>query len=37
MARVAVAGGTNGLGRTVTEAIIALKKHTVFVLSRGVC
>ena len=36
MVRVAVAGGTGGLGRTVVEAIIASKKHDVFVLSRKV-
>ncbi|KAL6401342.1 hypothetical protein AUP68_15211 [Ilyonectria robusta] len=34
MTRVAIAGGTGGLGGTIVEAIIALKKHDVFVLSR---
>ncbi|KAI5456759.1 hypothetical protein BGZ63DRAFT_428865 [Mariannaea sp. PMI_226] len=34
MTRVAIAGGTGGLGSTIVEAIIACKKHDVFVLSR---
>ncbi|OBT40168.1 hypothetical protein VE00_08825 [Pseudogymnoascus sp. WSF 3629] len=34
MVRVAVAGGTSGLGRLVVDAIVATKKHDVFVLSR---
>ncbi|KFY41628.1 hypothetical protein V494_02898 [Pseudogymnoascus sp. VKM F-4513 (FW-928)] len=34
MVRVAVAGGTSGLGRLVVNAIMATKKHDVFVLSR---
>ncbi|KFZ16703.1 hypothetical protein V502_04964 [Pseudogymnoascus sp. VKM F-4520 (FW-2644)] len=34
MVRVAVAGGTSGLGRLVVNAIVATKKHDVFVLSR---
>lgn len=36
MVRVAVAGGTSGLGRLVVDAIVATKKHDVFVLSRKV-
>jgi dTDP-4-dehydrorhamnose reductase len=36
MSRVAIAGGTGGLGRTITGAIIATGKHAVFVLTRGV-
>lgn len=36
MVRVAVAGGTSGLGRLVVNAITATKKHDVFVLSRKV-
>jgi short-subunit dehydrogenase len=36
MARVAVAGGTSGLGLLVVKAIVATKKHNVFVLSRKV-
>ncbi|KAH7129109.1 hypothetical protein EDB81DRAFT_661985 [Dactylonectria macrodidyma] len=35
MSRVAIAGGTGGLGVTIIEAIIACKKHNVFVLSRN--
>ncbi|KFY70879.1 hypothetical protein V499_08901 [Pseudogymnoascus sp. VKM F-103] len=34
MVRVAVAGGTSSLGRLVVNAIVAIKKHDVFVLSR---
>ncbi|KAM5371253.1 hypothetical protein ACJZ2D_008173 [Fusarium nematophilum] len=34
MSRVALAGGTGGLGVAIVEAIIACKKHHVFVLSR---
>lgn len=34
MVRVAIAGGTGGLGRSVTEEINASGKHDVFVLSR---
>ncbi|KAM5356921.1 hypothetical protein ACJ41O_003567 [Fusarium nematophilum] len=34
MVRVAVAGGSNGLGRVIANAIIAANKHEVFVLSR---
>ncbi|KFX98684.1 hypothetical protein O988_04235 [Pseudogymnoascus sp. VKM F-3808] len=34
MVRVAVAGGTSGLGLLVVKAIVATKKHNVFVLSR---
>jgi hypothetical protein len=36
MVRVAVAGGTGGIGLIVVEAIVANKKHDVFVLSRKV-
>ena len=36
MVRVAVAGGTAGIGRTVVEAIVTTGKHDVFVLSRNV-
>jgi len=36
MVKVAVAGGTGALGRTIIEAILATKKHDVFVLSRSV-
>jgi len=36
MVRVAVAGGTSGLGLLVVKAIVATKKHNVFVLSRKV-
>ena len=36
MVRVAIAGGTSGLGRLVVNAITATKKHDVFVLSRKV-
>ncbi|OCK84255.1 NAD(P)-binding protein [Lepidopterella palustris CBS 459.81] len=35
MVRVAIAGGTGGLGRAVVEAILATEKHDVFVLSRS--
>ncbi|KAH8701510.1 hypothetical protein BGW36DRAFT_414534 [Talaromyces proteolyticus] len=35
MGRVAIAGGTGGLGRSVTEEISATGKHDIFVLSRG--
>jgi len=34
MVRVAIAGGTGGLGRAVVEEIIATKKHDVFLISR---
>ncbi|KAI5455875.1 hypothetical protein BGZ63DRAFT_436414 [Mariannaea sp. PMI_226] len=34
MTRVAIAGATGGLGRTIMEAIVARKKHNVFALSR---
>ncbi|KIN00730.1 hypothetical protein OIDMADRAFT_42516 [Oidiodendron maius Zn] len=34
MSVVAIAGGTGGLGRTITEAIASTRKHSVFVLSR---
>jgi len=34
MVRVAVAGGTGGLGRVVIEEILATKKHDVFLISR---
>jgi len=34
MVRVAVAGGTGGLGRAVVEEILATKKHDVFLISR---
>lgn len=37
MVRVAVAGGTGHLGRTLVEAIIATGKHEVKVFSRKVC
>ena len=37
MVRVAIAGGTGGLGRTLTEAIAETGKHQVYVLSRKVC
>jgi uncharacterized protein YbjT (DUF2867 family) len=36
MVNVAVAGGTSGLGRAITEALLASHKHTVIVLSRQV-
>jgi uncharacterized protein YbjT (DUF2867 family) len=36
MIRVAVAGGSGGLGRTVVEAIVSSKMYEVFVLSRKV-
>ncbi|KAF8586851.1 NAD-P-binding protein [Ramaria rubella] len=35
MVRVAIAGGTGGIGRHIVEAILATKKHTVVVLSRS--
>jgi uncharacterized protein YbjT (DUF2867 family) len=34
MVKVAVAGGTGGIGRHIVEGILATKKHTVVVLSR---
>ncbi|KAH6663285.1 hypothetical protein F5X68DRAFT_144529 [Plectosphaerella plurivora] len=34
MVRVAIAGGSGGLGRVITQAIEATKRHEVFVLSR---
>ncbi|KAB8234146.1 NAD(P)-binding protein [Aspergillus alliaceus] len=34
MVKVAVAGGTGGLGRTIIEAILSTKKHEVYILSR---
>ncbi|KAH9210366.1 hypothetical protein DL95DRAFT_308064 [Leptodontidium sp. 2 PMI_412] len=34
MVRVAIAGGTGGIGRTLAESILATRKHNVFVLSR---
>ncbi|KAF2492376.1 NAD(P)-binding protein [Lophium mytilinum] len=34
MVRVAIAGGTGGLGRAVVEEILATKKHDVFLISR---
>ncbi|KAF4976143.1 hypothetical protein FZEAL_7162 [Fusarium zealandicum] len=34
MVRVAIAGGSNGLGRVITSAIVSEGKHDVFVLSR---
>ncbi|KAH8586948.1 hypothetical protein B0O99DRAFT_527682 [Bisporella sp. PMI_857] len=34
MVRVAIAGGSGGLGRTLAEAIAATTKHDLFVLSR---
>jgi FlaA1/EpsC-like NDP-sugar epimerase len=37
MAIVAVAGGTGGLGRSITQAIAKTGKHSVFVLSREAC
>lgn len=36
MVKVAIAGGSGGLGRVITEAIIATGKHEVFVISRSV-
>ena len=36
MVNLAVAGGTNGVGRAIVDAVIAGKKHHVFVLSREV-
>ncbi|KAL3419681.1 NmrA-like family protein [Phlyctema vagabunda] len=36
MSRVAIIGGSSGLGRSITEQIAATKKHVVFVLSRKV-
>jgi hypothetical protein len=37
MVVVAVAGGTGGLGRSITQAIAKTRKHSVFVLSREAC
>lgn len=37
MAKVAIAGGTGGVGRTILEELIRQKKHDVVVLSRKVC
>ncbi|KAH0422190.1 hypothetical protein CcaCcLH18_12971 [Colletotrichum camelliae] len=34
MVRVAIAGGSGGLGRVITKAIAQAKKHDIFVLSR---
>ncbi len=36
MVKVAIAGGSGGLGRVITDAIVATRKHEVFVLSRNV-
>lgn len=36
MVIVAIAGGSGGLGRVITEAIAATNKHEVYVLSREV-
>lgn len=33
---MAIAGGSGGLGRVITEAIIAAGEHEVFVISRSV-
>ena len=35
MVKVAVAGGTGGVGQHIVEAIVATGKHTVLVLSRN--
>ena len=35
MVKVAVAGGTGGIGRHIVEGILATKKHSVIVLSRS--
>lgn len=37
MTKVAIAGGTGGVGRTILEELIRQKKHDVVVLSRKVC
>ena len=36
MVRVAVAGGTGGLGRTLVEELVKSNKHEVFIFSRKV-
>ena len=36
MVRVAVAGGTGNVGRTLVDAIVDTGKHDVFVISRKV-
>lgn len=37
MVRVAIAGGTGNLGRTLVDAIVDTGEHDLFVISRGVC
>ncbi|KIJ28626.1 hypothetical protein M422DRAFT_54518 [Sphaerobolus stellatus SS14] len=36
MVRIAIAGGTGGIGRHIVEALLATKKHSVVVLSRSI-
>jgi nucleoside-diphosphate-sugar epimerase len=35
MVKVAIAGGTGGVGRAIAEAILAIGKHDVYILSRS--
>ena len=35
MVRVAIAGGTGGLGRSIAESIASTQKHELIVLSRS--
>jgi nucleoside-diphosphate-sugar epimerase len=35
MVKVAIAGGTGGVGRAIAEAILATGKHDVYILSRS--
>jgi hypothetical protein len=37
MVKVAVAGGTGGLGRTIVDALEASSEHDYIILSRKVC